>query len=140
MNHFAGFGKGTTFEIAGKEGAWLKVKMAEHEDRFGYVDQRSAVPKDHHMRTNSRSPSPLTPKDQQARAHSRPAIPGTYLTTNPVDVRLGPSKDHSIVSTIPKGTKIIIVEREGEWLRIAARGVQPPAYVERRSTFLEPSD
>jgi uncharacterized protein YgiM (DUF1202 family) len=134
------FRKGTTFEIAGREGAWLKVKIAEHEDRVGYVDQRFAVLKDHHARSHSRSSISATDKDEDTRLHPRPAIPGTYLTTHPVAVRLGPGNDHAIVSTIPKGTKIIIVEREGEWLRIATSRGQPPAYVERRSTFLQPSD
>jgi uncharacterized protein YraI len=223
------FRKGTTFQIVGEEGRWLKVKIAEHEDRYGYIDRRFAVVKDPHsaeltlvtrrlallleagltveqcldalieqaqseasgrilraVRTEVRSGRSLAAAFERfpasfpeiyralvgtgeqsddlagvmsrladhlegrpvmsqsagldARVHPRPAIPGTYLTTNEVDARLGPGTDHPIFSTIPKGTKIIIVEREGEWLRIATRRGQPPAYVERRSTFLQPSD
>jgi len=120
------FRKGTTFEIVGKEGAWLKVQLAEHEARFGYVDNRFAAIKDHHVR--------------HERINPRPAIPGTYLASKPINVRLGPGEEYAIVSTIPKGTKIIVVGREGEWLRIASRRGDPPSYVERRSTFLEPAD
>ena len=117
------FRKGTTFEAAGKHGTWLKVQLSEHEANFGYVDKRFAVIKDHH-----------------ARIDPRPAIPGTYLTTKQIDVRLGPGNEHPIVATIPKGNKIIVVGREGDWLRIASRRGDPPVYVERKSTFVEPAD
>lgn len=134
------FRKGTTFEIVGAEGSWLKVSLAEHESRFGYIDKRFAVVKDQHVRINARSPNPALTKGQTTRINPRPAIPGTYFTTKPINARLGPGEEYSIISTIPKGTKIVIVGMEGEWLRIASKRGDPPAYVKRRTTFVEPAD
>jgi N-acetylmuramoyl-L-alanine amidase len=117
------FRKGTAFEIVGKEGGWLKVQLAEHENYFGYVHERFAATKDQHMDINL-----------------RPAIPGTYMITAPISVRRGPGENFAVVSKLPKGTKIVVIGMEGDWLRIASKRGDPPAYVERKSTFLEHVD
>jgi uncharacterized protein YraI len=118
------FRQGTTFEIVGKEGAWLKVQLAEHGKHLGYIDQRLAAIKDHHV-------SDFSP---------RSAIPAAYVTTAPISVRQGPGEDFPIVATRPTGTNIVVIGLEGEWLRIASGHGSPPEYVSRRSTSVEHAD
>ena len=117
------FRKGTAFEIVGKEGGWLKVQLAEHNNHFGYVHERFAAIKDQHMDINL-----------------RPAIPGAYLIAAPIIVRRGPGDTFAVVSKLPKGTKIIVIGMDGDWLRLASKRGDPPAYVDRRATLLEHAD
>ena len=62
------------FEIVGKQGRWLMVRLSEHETTLRYVDNQVAVVKNLHDDAQRRFP-----------------IPGTYLTTTPVNVRGGPA-------------------------------------------------
>jgi len=59
-------------------------------------------------------------------------IPGTYLTTADVNVRKGPSTSYQAVTTIPKGIKVHVVAKEGEWLRIESKHGKQPGYISER--------
>ena len=115
--------KGRTFEIVGKQGRWLQVRLSEHDRGDGYIDERFAV---------ARKPD----HDAQRRF----PIPGSYLTTAPADVRIGPGEQHAIVSTIPAGTRIVVVGMEANWLRLAAKRGEPPGYIERGQGRLQPAE
>lgn len=117
------FRKGTTFEIVGKEKGWLKVQLSEHDLHFGYLDERFAVVSEQHEEISL-----------------RPAIPGAYIITAPILVRRGPGDNFAAVSKLPKGTRIVVIGMDGDWLRIASKRGDPPAYVERRTTLLEHAD
>ena len=117
------FRKGTTFEIVGKEKGWLKVQLSEHSLHFGYVDERFAVVTEQHEEISK-----------------RPAIPGAYITTVPIVVRRGPGDNFAVISYLPKGTQIVVIGMDGDWLRIASKRSDPPAYVLRRTTLLEHAD
>ena len=117
------FRKGTTFEIVGKEGGWLKVQLSEHDHHFGYIDQRSAVI-----------------KEQHEDIILKPAIPGAYFIAAPIIVRRGPGDTFAVVSKLPKGTKIVVIGMDGGWLRLASKRGDPPKYVERRTSPLEHAD
>ena len=119
----ATFATGKTFEIVGKQGRWLKVRISEHATRPGYIDQRFAVAK----------------KRNEA-VQPRPAIPGSYLTTTTIIVRAGPGENYAVISTIPKGTRIVVVGMEANWLRIASKHGAPPGYIERRQARLQLAD
>jgi len=59
-------------------------------------------------------------------------IPGTYLTTTDVNVRKGPGTTYQVVTTIPKGIKVHVVAREGQWLRIESKHGNQPGYISER--------
>jgi uncharacterized protein YraI len=115
--------KGKMFEIVGKQGHWLMLRPSEHEIASGYIEDRFAMAK--------------KPQDDPQRKFP---IPGTYLTTNPVDVRGGPGEQHAVVSTIPKGTRVVVVGMEANWLKIASKHGEPPRYIERSQGRLQPAD
>lgn len=117
------FRKGTTFEIVGKEKGWLKVQLSEHNLHFGYLEERFAVV-----------------REQLERISPRPAIPGAYIITVPIVVRRGPGENFAAISTLPKGTRIVVIGMDGDWLRIASKRGGPGSYVERKSTLLEHVD
>jgi len=59
-------------------------------------------------------------------------IPGIYLTTADVNVRKGPSTTYQVVTTIPKGIRVHVVAREGQWLRIESKHGNQPGYISER--------
>ena len=61
-------------------------------------------------------------------------IPGIYLTTADVNVRRGPGTNYQVVTTIPKGIKVNVVAREGQWLRIESKRGNQPGYISERYT------
>ena len=115
--------KGKVFEIVGKHGGWLMIRLSEHETTPGYVDERLAVVR--------------KPPDPAQRSFP---IPGAYLTTTSMDVRVGPGEQHAVVGTIPKGTRIVVVGLEAHWLRIASKRGDPPRYIDRTQALLQPAD
>jgi uncharacterized protein YraI len=59
-------------------------------------------------------------------------IPGTYLTTADVNVRKGPGTNYQVVVTIPRGIRVHVVARDGQWLRIESRHGNQPGYISER--------
>jgi uncharacterized protein YgiM (DUF1202 family) len=59
-------------------------------------------------------------------------ITGTYLTTADVNVRRGPGTSYQVITTIPKGIKVHVVAREGQWLRIESKHGNQPGYISER--------
>ncbi len=55
-------------------------------------------------------------------------------------MRLGPGREHAVVSTIPPGTRVVVVALEADWLRIASKHGEPPRYIERSRARLQPSE
>ncbi len=59
-------------------------------------------------------------------------IPGIYLTTADVNVRRGPGTKYQVVTTIPRGIKVNVVAREGQWLRVESKHGNQPGYISER--------
>lgn len=57
---------------------------------------------------------------------------GPYLTTADAHVRRGPGTSYEIVATVPKGIKIHVVDREGNWLKVQSKHGNPPGYIDDR--------
>ncbi len=57
---------------------------------------------------------------------------GSYLTTAEVQVRQGPGASYEIISTIPKGIKVNVVDREGYWLKIESKQGRQPGYIDEQ--------
>ena len=57
---------------------------------------------------------------------------GPYLTTTDVNVRKGPGTNYEIVATVPKGIKIHVAGREGNWLKVQSKHGNPPGYIDDR--------
>ena len=115
--------KGKVFEIVGKQGGWLMVRLSEHQSTPAFVDERLAIVR--------------KPPDPTQRSFP---IPGTYVTTTTMDARVGPGEHHAIVATIPKGTRIVVVGLEANWLRIASKHGDPPRYIDRIQARLQLAD
>lgn len=62
--------------------------------------------------------------------------PRSYVTTSDVRVRAGAGTQYKAVADIPRGTKVSVVGREGEWLKVVSKHGNPPGYINER--FAQP--
>ena len=60
------------------------------------------------------------------------ATKGSYLTTADVEIRSGPGTKYEIVTTIPKGIKVNVVGREGNWLKVESKQGNKPGYISEK--------
>jgi cell wall-associated NlpC family hydrolase len=44
-----------------------------------------------------------------------------YVNVNLLNVRSGPGSNHDIVTTIPRGTRVQVLEQHGEWLKVIVK-------------------
>ncbi len=54
---------------------------------------------------------------------------GSYLTTADANIRSGPGTKYDVVTTIPKGIKVNVVGREGNWLKVESKQGNKPGYI-----------
>jgi uncharacterized protein YgiM (DUF1202 family) len=104
--------EGTKVNVAGREGAWLRV-VSKHGNPPGYIDQRFARLADGQSR---QAPS---------------FAPGVYTTLADTYIRKGPGLHYEVITKIPKGIKVHVVAAEGDWLRVESKHGNLPGYVER---------
>ena len=64
------------------------------------------------------------------------AARGSYTTTADVSLRSGPGMKYPVVTTLPKGTNINVVRREGYWLKVELKYGGQPGYVDEQ--FAQP--
>jgi len=64
------------------------------------------------------------------------AARGSYTTTADVSLRSGPGMKYPVVTTLPKGTNINVVGREGYWLKVESKHGGQPGYVDEQ--FAQP--
>jgi uncharacterized protein YraI len=57
---------------------------------------------------------------------------GGYLTTTDVNIRSGPGTKYDVVTTIPKGIKVNVVGREGNWLKVESKQGNKPGYISEK--------
>jgi len=57
---------------------------------------------------------------------------GTYTTTADVRLRAGPGMNHPVITTLPKGIKVNVVEREGDWLKVESKQGNKPGYISEK--------
>ena len=60
------------------------------------------------------------------------ATKGSYLTTADVELRTGPGTKYNVVTTIPKGIKVNVVGREGNWLKVESKQGNKPGYISEK--------
>ena len=64
------------------------------------------------------------------------AVRENYTTTADVSLRSGPGMKYPVVTTLPKGTNINVVGREGYWLKVESKHGGQPGYVDEQ--FAQP--
>jgi uncharacterized protein YraI len=104
--------KGTSVQVVGKQGPWLKVQ-SKHGNPPGYIDERFALPR------------------KEKAAPPQASSPGMYTTTATVNVRRGPGTSHAIVAKIPKNSKVQVVGAEGDWLKVQSKHGNPAGYIQK---------
>jgi len=57
---------------------------------------------------------------------------GTYTTTADVRLRAGPGMNYPVITTIPKGIKVNVVGREGNWLKVESKQGNKPGYISEK--------
>ena len=62
------------------------------------------------------------------------AARGSHTTTANVSLRSGPAMKYPGVTTLPKGTNINVVGREGYWLKVESKHGGQPGYVDEQFT------
>jgi N-acetylmuramoyl-L-alanine amidase len=65
-------------------------------------------------------------------------VQGTYITTADVQVRRGPGSNFDAIATIPKGIKVQVTGRDGDWLRVQSKHGNQPGYIYEQ--FARPID
>src|SRR5687767_10594928 len=65
-------------------------------------------------------------------------VKGTYITTADVQVRRGPGSNFDVIATIPKGIKVQVTGRDGDWLRVQSKHGNQPGYIYEQ--FARPID
>lgn len=64
-------------------------------------------------------------------AHTALAQPTkSYETTAEVPLREGPGNFHKVITTLPKGIKINVVSKEGNWLKVESKHGSKPGYID----------
>jgi len=58
--------------------------------------------------------------------------PAAYETTADVNLRAGPGTNHPVITTLPRGIKINVVGKEGQWLRVESKHGGKPGYIDER--------
>ena len=59
-------------------------------------------------------------------------LKGTYTTTADVRLRAGPGMNHPVITTLPKGIKVNVVERESDWLKVESKQGNKPGYISEK--------
>ena len=59
-------------------------------------------------------------------------ISGTYITTTDVSLRSGPGMSYPVVTTLPKGMKINVIDRQGYWLKVESKHGDVPGYIDEQ--------
>ena len=57
------------------------------------------------------------------------ATKGSYQTTAAVNLRSGPGTKFAVVTTLPKGIRVNVVGREGNWLKVESKQGNKPGYI-----------
>ena len=96
--------KGTKLSITEKDGDWLKVSVNGQD---GWVSA------DYVSQGTSATPTPNAPASQ--------AI-GSGTTTENLNLRKGAGTQNAIIKVLPKGTKLSITEKDGDWLKVSVNG------------------
>lgn len=60
------------------------------------------------------------------------AISGTYITTADVSLRSGPGMSYPVITTLPKGIKINVVDRQDYWLKVESKHGRVPGYIDEQ--------
>jgi uncharacterized protein YgiM (DUF1202 family) len=59
-------------------------------------------------------------------------IKGSYETTAEVPLREGPGNFHKIITILPKGIQIAVVDKEGFWLKVESKHGGKPGYIDEQ--------
>lgn len=59
-------------------------------------------------------------------------LKGTYTTTADVRLRAGPGMNYRVITTLPKGIKVNVVERESDWLKVESKQGNKPGYISEK--------
>ena len=57
---------------------------------------------------------------------------GIYTTTANVPLRSGPGSNYDLITTLPMGSQINVVGKEGYWLKVESKHGGKPGYLDRR--------
>lgn len=76
----------------------------------------------------------IKPSDGSVKETLNPRVEGKYEAVGETVVRSGPGQKYPVITKIPKGTKLNVVEEEDGWLRVESKRGNEPGYVEASAT------
>jgi cell wall-associated NlpC family hydrolase len=85
--------QGTRVQVLESHGEWLKVLTPEKKEVYVFAEYV---------------------------ADTKPPV-YNYVNVNLLNVRSGPGSDHNIVTTIPRGTRVQVLEQQGEWMKVIVK-------------------
>ncbi|NLG89272.1 MAG: C40 family peptidase [Clostridiaceae bacterium] len=85
--------QGTQVQVLESHGEWLKVLTPEKKEVYVFAEYV---------------------------ADTKPPV-YNYVNVNLLNVRSGPGSEHDIVTTIPRGTRVQVLEQYGEWMKVIVK-------------------
>jgi len=87
---------GTQVQMLELQGEWMKVLTPEKKEAYVFAEYV---------------------------ADTKPPV-YNYVNVNLLNVRSGPGSDHDIITTIPRSTRVQVLEQQGEWLKVIIKDNQ----------------
>ncbi|HEY8342866.1 MAG TPA: SH3 domain-containing protein [Calditerricola sp.] len=103
--------RNTRLTVQKKQGGWLQVRLPN--GRTGWVSAQYVRP------VHPTAPSQGSAKQPPAGGTSATAKTAT-VTASSLNVRSGPGTQYAVIRSIPKGTRVTVLEQLGSWWRVQA--------------------
>lgn len=111
-------GANAKINAVGRDGDWLLI-VSKKGNAPGFIELAA-----------------VKAADGAAKETLNPSADGKYESTAETSVRRGPGRKYPAVATIPKGTKLNVVDEEDGWLKVESKQGNKPGYVE--ASFARP--
>ncbi len=111
---------GTKVNAVATDGQWLKI-VSKQGNPPGYIPEVFARP----------TGEPIKKKTTFF-------AEGSFIATSDTSVREGPGAHYRTVAKVTKGTKVYVVDAEGDWLKVQSKHGKPPGYIEKKYAERQP--
>ncbi len=127
-----------------KELAALRTRVKESESELEVTRRRLSIVNRELERLSTRQaqaqprvePRPSGRVSAPLPAARRPAVPGVYETVKSTAVYEQPSVSSRILSRIGRGTRVNVVQTDGDWLQVVSKRGNPPGFILRDDAML----
>ncbi len=110
-----GLSKGKTIQVYEDAGDWIKIAYGTG---YGYVCQKYTTFKDASSPVVEPTPQPETPQPQPETPQPTNQTGKVINVSSSLNVRQGPSTNHTVIGSLSNGQSVTILGKEGNWYKI----------------------